>query len=169
MNIDGTNTLACTMPIKDIRSTVKIYPLPHLPIIKDLVPDLTHFFSQYASVTPWLQAEDTDNDQERLQSVSERQRLDGLYECILCACCSTSCPSYWWNGDRYLGPAALLQANRWLSDSRDSATDRRLDELDDSFGLYRCRTIMNCTSACPKGLNPARAISEIKKMLATRK
>ena len=169
MNIDGVNTLACTMPIKDIKATVKIYPLPHLPIIKDLVPDLTHFFSQYASVEPWLQAEETGNGQERLQSVSERQGLDGLYECILCACCSTSCPSYWWNSDRYLGPAALLQANRWLSDSRDSATDRRLDKLDDSFGLYRCRTIMNCTSACPKGLNPARAISEIKQMLATRK
>ena len=169
MNIDGVNTLACTMPIKEIRAAVKIYPLPHLPIIKDLVPDLTHFFRQYASVEPWLQAEETGNDKERLQSVSDRQRLDGLYECILCACCSTSCPSYWWNGDRYLGPASLLQANRWLSDSRDSATNRRLDKLDDSFGLYRCRTIMNCASACPKGLNPARAISEVKKMLATRK
>ena len=168
MNVDGVNTLACTTPIMEIKGAIKIYPLPHLPVIKDLVPDLTHFFNQYTSVEPWLQAEETESDRERFQSIPERQRLDGLYECILCACCSTSCPSYWWNGDRYLGPAALLQASRWLADSRDSAGDKRLDKLDDSFALYRCRTIMNCTTACPKGLNPAKAISEIKRMLATR-
>jgi len=169
MNIDGTNTLACTKATDSIKGDVKIYPLPHMPVQKDLVPDLKHFYAQYASVKPWLQAESPPPpDRERLQSKEEREKLDGLYECILCACCSTSCPSYWWNGDRYLGPAALLQAYRWLIDSRDEATGERLNDLEDPFRLYRCHTIMNCARTCPKGLNPAEAISEIKKMMVTR-
>lgn len=166
MNIDGGNTLACTREIKDCGDTVKIYPLPHMPVIKDLVPDLTHFFAQYASIEPWLKTETpAPADRERLQSHEERSKLSGLYECILCACCSTSCPSYWWNGDRYLGPATLLQAKRWIDDSRDEHTGQRLEELEDSFKLYRCHTIMNCTDTCPKSLNPAKAIAEIKKMM----
>ena len=169
MNIDGTNTLACTKATDSIKGDVKIYPLPHMPVQKDLVPDLKHFYAQYASVKPWLQAESPPPpDRERLQSKEDREKLDGLYECILCACCSTSCPSYWWNGDRYLGPAALLQAYRWLIDSRDEATGERLNDLEDPFRLYRCHTIMNCARTCPKGLNPAEAISEIKKMMVTR-
>jgi succinate dehydrogenase / fumarate reductase iron-sulfur subunit len=169
MNIDGVNTLACTTPIEDIRGDVKIYPLPHLPVVKDLVPDMTHFYAQYATIRPWIQTQSVaPPDRERLQSRADRAKLDGLYECILCACCSTSCPSYWWNGDRYLGPAVLLQAYRWLADSRDEATGERLDELQDPFRLYRCHTIMNCTKTCPKGLNPAKAIAEIKKMLMAR-
>jgi len=169
MNIDGTNTLACTKPIADVRGTVKIYPLPHLPVVKDIVPDLSHFYAQYATVRPWIRTQSTPPpDRERLQSPEDRDKLDGLYECILCACCSTSCPSYWWNGDRYLGPAILLQAYRWLADSRDEATGERLDELEDPFRLYRCHTIMNCTRTCPKSLNPARAIAEIKKMMLER-
>ncbi len=169
MNIDGTNTLACTKPISDIKGDVRINPLPHLQVVKDLVPDMTHFYAQYASIKPWIRTQSVPlADQERLQSQQDREKLDGLYECILCACCSTSCPSYWWNGDRYLGPAILLQAYRWLVDSRDEATGERLDELDDPFRLYRCHTIMNCTSTCPKGLNPARAIAATKKMLLQR-
>lgn len=169
MNIDGTNTLACTKPLADVKGDVKIYPLPHLPVIKDIVPDLTHFYAQYATIKPWLSTESSaPPDRERLQSRENREKLDGLYECILCACCSTSCPSYWWNGDRYLGPAILLQAYRWLSDSRDESAGERLDELEDPFRLYRCHTIMNCTRTCPKGLNPAKAIAEIKKMLLAR-
>ena len=168
MNIDGTNTLACLKSCDEVKGDVKIYPLPHMPVQKDLVPDLTHFFAQYASVKPWLQSDTPPPDRERLQSKEERAQLDGLYECILCACCSTSCPSYWWNGDRYLGPAALLQAYRWLADSRDEAAGERLDALDDPFRLYRCHTIMNCARTCPKGLNPAKAIAEIKKMMVSR-
>jgi len=169
MNIDGTNTLACTKPISDIKGDVKINPLPHLQVVKDLVPDMTHFYAQYASIKPWIRTQSVPlADQERLQSQQEREKLDGLYECILCACCSTSCPSYWWNGDRYLGPAILLQAYRWLVDSRDEDTGERLDALDDPFRLYRCHTIMNCTSTCPKGLNPGKAIAETKKMLLQR-
>jgi succinate dehydrogenase / fumarate reductase, iron-sulfur subunit len=169
MNIDGTNTLACTKATSSVKGTVKIYPLPHLPVLKDLVPDLTHFYAQYASIKPWLQTKSpAPPDKERLQSVEDREKIDGLYECILCACCSTSCPSYWWNGDRYLGPAVLLQAYRWLVDSRDEATGERLDELEDPFRLYRCHTIMNCANTCPKGLNPAKAIAEIKKMMVAR-
>ena len=170
MNIDGTNTLACTKPIADIKGDVKINPLPHLPVVKDIVPDLSHFYAQYATIRPWIRTQSTTPpDRERLQSKEDREKLDGLYECILCACCSTSCPSYWWNGDRYLGPAILLQAYRWLADSRDEATGERLDDLEDPFRLYRCHTIMNCTKTCPKGLNPAKAIAEIKKMLMTRR
>ncbi len=166
MNIDGVNTLACTKPIIEVKGKVKIFPLPHMPVIKDLVPDLTHFFRQLASIEPWLKRDESTGLTENVQTVDERNRLDGLYECILCACCSTSCPSYWWNSERYLGPAALLQANRWIMDSRDMATDERLEQLDDTFKLYRCHTIMNCTNACPKGLNPAKAIGQIKKMIA---
>ena len=169
MNIDGVNTLACIHPIQDIKGDVKIYPLPHMPVVKDLVPELTHIFAQYASVEPWLKTETpTPPDQERLQSPEERKKLDGLWECILCFCCSTSCPSYWWNGEKFLGPAILLQAYRWIADSRDEATGERLDALEDPFRLYRCHTIMNCTRTCPKGLNPAKAIGEIKKLMVTR-
>jgi len=166
MNIDGVNTLACTKPIMEVKDKVRIYPLPHMPVIKDLVSDLTHFFQQLASVEPWLKTNESTGLTESTQTVDERKRLDGSYECILCACCSTSCPSYWWNSERYLGPAALLQAYRWIVDSRDRATEDRLDQLDDTFKLYRCHTIMNCTNACPKGLNPAKAIGQIKKMIA---
>jgi succinate dehydrogenase / fumarate reductase iron-sulfur subunit len=169
MNIDGVNTLACTMAIGDIKGDVKIYPLPHMPVVKDLVPDMTHFYAQYASVKPWLQTITPPPERERLQSKEDRAKIDGLYECILCACCSTSCPSYWWNGDRYLGPAILLQAYRWIVDSRDEFTGERLDNLEDPFRLYRCHTIMNCTKTCPKGLNPAKAIAEIKKLMVERR
>jgi len=169
MNIDGTNTLACTKAIDDIKGDVKIYPLPHLPVVKDLVPDLTNFYAQYAAIKPWMLTQSTPPpDRERLQSKEDRAKLDGLYECILCASCSTSCPSYWWNGDRYLGPAALLQAYRWIADSRDESTGERLDELEDPFRLFRCHTIMNCTNTCPKGLNPGKAIAEIKRQIAMR-
>jgi succinate dehydrogenase / fumarate reductase iron-sulfur subunit len=169
MNIDGTNTLACTKAIEDVKGDVAITPLPHMEVVKDLVPDLSNFYAQYASIKPWMQTQSTTPEKERRQSKEDRQKLDGLYECILCACCSTSCPSYWWNGDRYLGPAVLLQAYRWLIDSRDEATGERLDNLEDPFRLYRCHTIMNCANACPKGLNPAKAIAEIKKMMVERK
>ncbi len=169
MNIDGVNTLACTQSIDDIKGDIKVYPLPHLPVVKDLVPDLSNFYAQYASTKPWLQSDSPAPDRERLQSEDDREKLDGLYECILCACCSTSCPSYWWNGDRYLGPAALLQAWRWIADSRDDAAGERLDELNDPFKLFRCHTIMNCTNTCPKSLNPGKAIAEIKKALVLRK
>ncbi|MEZ5580181.1 succinate dehydrogenase iron-sulfur subunit [Candidatus Competibacter phosphatis] len=169
MNIDGTNTLACTKAIGDVSGDVKVYPLPHMPVIKDLVPDLTHFYAQYASIKPWLQSITPPPERERLQSKEDRAKLDGLYECILCACCSTSCPSYWWNGDRYLGPSILLQAYRWIVDSRDEFTGERLDSLEDPFRLYRCHTIMNCTKTCPKGLNPAKAIAEIKKLMVERR
>lgn len=170
MNIDGTNTLACTRSIEECRSdTIKIYPLPHEEVIKDLVPDLTHFFAQYESIEPWLKADSAaGGGRERRQSKEDRKKLDDHYECILCACCSTSCPSYWWNGDRFLGPAALLAAHRWIDDSRDEATGERLDDLEDPFRLFRCHTIMNCTNACPKGLNPAKAIADIKKKLVMR-
>jgi succinate dehydrogenase / fumarate reductase, iron-sulfur subunit len=169
MNIDGTNTLACTKGVDECSGgAVKIYPLPHMPVVKDLVPDLTRFYAQHASIEPWLKTTTPEPEKEWTQSHSDREKLDGLYECILCACCSTSCPSYWWNGDRYLGPAVLLQAYRWLIDSRDEATGERLDNLEDPFRLYRCHTIMNCSKACPKGLNPAKAIAEVKKMMVAR-
>ncbi|MFB3134355.1 MAG: succinate dehydrogenase iron-sulfur subunit [Rhodospirillales bacterium] len=168
-NIDGINTLACTKPIADIKGDVRIYPLPHMPVVKDLVADLSLAYAQYASVKPWLQADTPPPTHERLQSPEERAKLDGLWECILCFCCQTSCPSYWWNPERYLGPAVLLQAYRWIVDSRDEVTGQRLDELDDTFRLYRCHTIMNCTNACPKGLNPGKAIGEIKSAIARRR
>ncbi len=169
MNIDGTNTLACTKAIDEVKGAVKVYPLPHMPVIKDLVPDLSQAFAQLRAIEPWLKSDTAPPDRERLQSPEERERLDGLWECILCFCCTTSCPSYWWNGDRYLGPAILLQAYRWIADSRDEATGERLDELEDPFRLYRCHTIMNCTRTCPKGLNPAKAIAEIKKLMVERR
>ncbi len=169
MNIDGENTLACLKPIEEIRGPVKIYPLPHMQVVKDLVPDLTLLYAQHRLIEPWLKTDTPEPEREWLQSKEERARLDGLYECILCFCCATSCPSYWWNADRYLGPAVLLQAWRWIADSRDEATGERLDRLDDPFRLYRCHTILNCARVCPKGLNPAKAIAEIKKTLAERK
>ncbi len=169
MNIDGTNTLACIKAIQEIRGDVKIYPLPHMKVVKDLVPDMSHFYAQYESIEPWLKTDSPPpSNTERFQSLKDREKLDGLYECILCACCSTSCPSYWWNGDKYLGPAILLQAYRWIADSRDEYTGERLDALEDPFKLYRCHTIMNCTKTCPKGLNPAKAIAEIKNQIIER-
>ncbi|WBX83732.1 succinate dehydrogenase iron-sulfur subunit [Sphingosinicella microcystinivorans] len=169
MNIDGSNTLACTKPIDEVKGDVQITPLPHMEVVKDLVPDFKHFYAQYASIKPWLQTvSTTPSGKERIQSPEDREKLDGLYECILCACCSTGCPSYWWNSDKFLGPAILLQAYRWLADSRDEMSGERLDALEDPFRLYRCHTIMNCTNVCPKGLNPAKAIAEIKKMMVER-
>jgi succinate dehydrogenase / fumarate reductase iron-sulfur subunit len=169
MNIDGTNTLACTKFISEVKGDVKIYPLPHMAVIKDLVPDLTQIFAQYQSIEPWLKTETPAPERERPQTPEDRAKLDGLWECILCFSCSTACPSYWWNGDRYLGPAVLLQAYRWIADSRDEAIGERLDQLEDPFRLYRCHTIMNCTKTCPKGLNPAKAIAEIKKLMVARR
>ena len=169
MNIDGTNTLACLKSISDVKGEVKIYPLPHMPVIKDLVPDLTNFYAQYASIKPWLQSDTPPPpDSERLQSKEDQEKIDDPSACILCACCSSSCPSYWWNSDRYLGPAALLQAYRWIVDTRDEYTGQRLDDLEDPFRLYRCHTILNCTQACPKDLNPGKSIAKIKKMMADR-
>ena len=169
MNMDGRNGLACTTAIEDIKGEVRITPLPHMEVVKDLVPDLTHVYAQYASIQPWLKSvTPAPSGRERLQSPEDRAKLDGLYECILCFCCSTGCPSYWWNSDRFLGPAVLLQAYRWLADSRDEATGERLNELEDPFRLYRCHTIMNCANVCPKGLNPAKAIAETKKLIAER-
>jgi succinate dehydrogenase / fumarate reductase, iron-sulfur subunit len=164
MNIDGKNTLACLKGMDEVKGPVAIYPLPHLKVVKDLVPDLSGFYAQHRAIEPWLRADSEPGNKERLQSPDQRKKLDGLYECILCACCSTSCPSYWWNQEKYLGPAALLQSYRWISDSRDEAKSDRLDDLEDPFKLYRCHTIMNCAQACPKGLNPAKAIAEIKKL-----
>lgn len=168
MNIDGTNTLACTKSISDMKNDVKVYPLPHMPVVKDLVPDLTHAYAQLASIEPYLKTESPAPSRERLQSPEEQALIDEASSCILCFCCSTSCPSYWWNGDRFLGPAILLMAYRWIADSRDEATGERLDQLEDPFRLYRCHTIMNCTRTCPKGLNPAKAIAEIKKLMVAR-
>jgi succinate dehydrogenase / fumarate reductase, iron-sulfur subunit len=169
MNIDGGNTLACLKTIDEIKGAVRISPLPHMSVVKDLVPDLSQAYAQYRSIKPWMQADTpAPPDAERLQSKEERAKLDGMWECILCFCCSTSCPSYWWNGDRYLGPATLLAAYRWIADSRDEHTGQRLDELEDPFKLYRCHTIMNCTDTCPKGLNPAKAIGAIKQLIVER-
>jgi succinate dehydrogenase / fumarate reductase, iron-sulfur subunit len=173
MNIDGTNTLACLKAIDDVKGDVKINPLPHMPVLKDLVPNLDHVYAQYAAIEPWLKTDSPAPTRERLQSAEDADHLNGLdgrgpSACILCFCCSTSCPSYWWNGDRFLGPAILLQAYRWIADTRDEATGERLDQLEDPFRLYRCHTIMNCTKTCPKGLNPAKAIAEIKKLMVAR-
>jgi succinate dehydrogenase / fumarate reductase iron-sulfur subunit len=166
MNINGLNTLACTKACEDLAGDVRIYPLPHLPVVKDLVPDLSRFYAQYASVKPWLITRSpAPANRERLQSKHDQEKIDRPSACILCACCSAGCPSYWWNSDRYLGPGALLAAYRWIIDSRDEATAERLAALEDPFKLYRCHTIMNCTEACPKDLNPAKAIGEIKKMI----
>ncbi len=169
MNINGVNGLACITDVAGLKQSIRVRPLPGMEVIRDLVVDTTHFFDQYRSVKPWLQAETPVPEHERLQTPDERAELDGMYECILCACCTTSCPSWWWNGDRFLGPAALLQADRWIKDSRDEATGERLDQLEDSFKLYRCHQIMNCMEACPKSLNPTRAIDHIKRALLARK
>jgi succinate dehydrogenase / fumarate reductase iron-sulfur subunit len=169
MNINGENTLACIKTVQDIKGDIVIYPLPHMPVVKDLVPDLTEAYAQYELVEPWLQTNSAVSpDKEHLQSPEERAKLDGLWECVLCYCCTTSCPSYWWNSDRYLGPATLLQAYRWIADSRDENIGERLDNLEDPFRLYRCHTIMNCTKTCPKNLNPAKAIAKIKQMMVER-
>lgn len=170
MNIDGDNTLACLHYIdkENMSKATKIYPLPHMFVMKDLVTDFSNFYEQYRSIEPWLQPKEgkKPGQAEYLQSREDRAKLDGMYECILCACCSTACPSYWWKGDKYLGPAVLQQAYRWIEDSRDGATAKRLADLDDAFKVYRCHTIMNCTKTCPKHLNPAKAIGNIKKRLA---
>ncbi len=168
-NINGTNTLACTTHLSDLKGDIKIYPLPHMPVIKDLVPDLDLAYAQYEAIEPWIKADSQPPERERPQSPEDRAKIDGLWECILCFSCQTSCPSYWWNSDRYLGPAILLQAYRWLADTRDEATGERLDELEDPFRLYRCHTILNCTRTCPKELNPGKAIGEIKSMLLSRR
>src|SRR6266480_3391665 len=169
MNIDGVNTLACLTPMDSLKKgTSRITPLPHLQVLKDLIPDLSGLYAQYELIEPWLQTDQPPPDRERHQSQEERAQLDGLWECILCFCCSTSCPSYWWNQDRYLGPSILLQSYRWLADSRDQRTGERLDRLEDPFRLYRFHILMNCTKTCPKGLNPARAISNTKRMMAER-
>lgn len=165
MNINGTNTLACLQPIPNDEKMVTIYPLPHLDVIKDLVPDLTQIYNHYKSIEPWLKRKDNSTTHEIVQTKQDRKKLDGLYECILCFCCTTSCPSYWWNGDKYLGPAVLMQAYRWITDSRDQYTKERLEALNDEFKLYRCHTIMNCAVTCPKHLNPGAAIASIKRRM----
>jgi len=174
MNIDGTNTLACTKGIDEVDGDIKVTPLPHMPVVKDLVPDLNHVYAQYSSIEPWMKTSSPAPTKERLQSPEDADLLNGHdgkgpSACILCFCCSTSCPSYWWNADRFMGPAVLLQAYRWIADTRDEATGERLDQLEDPFRLYRCHTIMNCTNTCPKGLNPAKAIAEIKKLMVARR
>jgi succinate dehydrogenase / fumarate reductase iron-sulfur subunit len=168
MNINGRNGLACILQLDALKQPITLRPLPGLPVIRDLVVDLTQFYNQYRTVKPWLINKDPEPEIERLQSPEERARLDGLYECVLCACCTTACPSFWWNPDRFLGPAALLQASRFLNDSRDQATGERLDDLDDPYRLFRCHTIMNCTDVCPKELNPAKAIGHIRQLLLKR-
>ena len=169
MNIGGTNYLACLKGISEVDGPITVYPLPHMEVVRDLVPDMTNFYAQHRSIEPWLKTDTPAPPKEWRQSRQDRELLDGLYECILCACCSTSCPSYWWNSDRYLGPAILLQAYRWVIDSRDEATGERLDNLEDPFRLFRCHTIMNCAKACPKGLSPAKAIAELKKLMVQRR
>ena len=168
MNINGKNGLACLTNMRSLPETVILKPLPGLPVIRDLFVDMTGFFKQYHSIRPWLVNEDLAPDKERLQSPVARDELNGLYECILCACCSSACPSFWWNPDKYVGPAGLLQAFRFLVDDRDQASGERLDNLQDPYRLFRCRTILNCTDVCPKGLNPALAISKIKEMMVRR-
>ena len=168
MNIDGKNTLACLTPLKEKMS---IFPLPHMPVVKDLACDMTNFYEQYKEIKPWLQNDkitvDNLGEEQLMQTKEERKKLDGMYECILCACCTTSCPSYWWNGDNgYLGPAVLMQAYRWIEDSRDNKTKERMEYVDDAMKLYRCKSIMNCSNTCPKGLNPGKAIGELKKKIS---
>ena len=173
MNIDGVNTLACLKPIEEVNGEIRIYPLPHMPVVKDLVPDLSKAYDQLASIKPWLQSSNeifnasTNSLEEKKQSPKDREKLDGQWECVLCFCCTTSCPSYWWNSDEYLGPAVLMQAARWVNDSRDAERKNRLKAVNDSMKLYRCHSIMNCTRSCPKGLNPAKAIADLKKAIVT--
>ncbi len=168
LNINGVNALACVTPLAGLKEPIEIRPLPRLPVIRDLVVDLSQFYRHYRAVKPYLINLDHEPERERLQSPAERAELDGLYECILCACCTTACPSFWWNPERFLGPAALLQAYRFIADSRDQATEARLDFLEDPYRLFRCHTIMNCVEVCPKGLNPTAAIGKIKAMLVKR-
>ena len=168
MNVNGKNRLACLTPVQELAEPITLRPLPGLPVIRDLIIDMSQFYQQYRTVKPWLVNNDPEPEYERLQSPQDRDKLDGLYECILCACCSTACPSFWWNPDKFLGPAALLQANRYIQDSRDQATDERLDELEDPYKLFRCHTIMNCVDVCPKDLNPTAAIGHIKQMMLKR-
>ena len=168
MNINGKNGLACTTPLAGLREPVKVRPLPGLPVVRDLVVDMSQFYRQYESIKPYLLNDSPPPEKERLQSPAERAELDGLYECVLCACCSTSCPSFWWNPDKFVGPAGLLQAYRFIADSRDTAANARLDDLEDPYRLFRCHTIMNCVDACPKGLNPTRAIGKIKEIMVRR-
>ena len=163
MNIDGKNTLACLTPLKP---KMVLYPLPHMPIVRDLIPNMKHFYEQYATIKPWLHSTKPSDNKEHIQSIEDRKKLDGMYECILCACCSTSCPSYWWNSDEYLGPAVLMQAYRWIEDSRDENTEERIEFVNDAMKLYRCKTIMNCSNTCPKGLNPGQAIGKLKQRIA---
>ena len=176
MNINGVNTLACIKPMSEVKNVIKIYPLPHLRVIKDLVPDLSNAYKQLESIKPWIERNGKDQKSSKLKELSEnkqnpkdRSKLDGKWECVLCFCCTTSCPSYWWNDEKYLGPAVLLQASRWINDSRDTKRKERLRELDDSLKLYRCHSIMSCTNSCPKGLNPAKEIADIKKFIVTQK
>lgn len=168
MNINGRNGLACIMPLTGLKTPVQVRPMPGMPVVRDLIVDLEQFYKQYRAVKPWLVNHDPVPEVERRQSPEERERLDGLYECILCGCCSTACPSFWWNPDKFLGPAALLQAWRFLADSRDQATDERLADLEGPFKLFRCHTIMNCVEVCPKGLNPTHAIGQIKELMVKR-
>ncbi len=171
MNIDGVNTLACLKPISEVKKDINIYPLPHMRVVKDLVPDLSKAYKQLEFIEPWLEINEKENkkikNEEIKQSISDRANLDGKWECVLCFCCTTACPSYWWNSDEYLGPAVLLQASRWINDSRDDKRKERLKKINDSMKLYRCHSIMNCTRSCPKGLNPAKAIADIKKAIVT--
>lgn len=168
MNINGKNGLACVTKISDLKEPVKLRPLPGLPIIRDLIVDMTQFFKQYNSIKPFVINHDPPPEKERLQSPADRLQLDGLYECILCACCSTACPSFWWNPDKFVGPAGLLAAYRFIADSRDQAVNERLDNLEDPYRLFRCHTIMNCVDVCPKGLNPSLAIGKIREMMVKR-
>ncbi|MFZ2294133.1 MAG: succinate dehydrogenase iron-sulfur subunit [Polaromonas sp.] len=165
ININGRNGLACVTPVRSLKQPIVLRPLPSFPVIRDLVVDMTQFYKQYYSIKPYLINHDVPPEKERLQSLQERDELNGFYECILCACCSSQCPSFWWNPDKFVGPAGLLQAWRFLADSRDQATDERLDDLNDAYRLFRCRTIMNCTEVCPKGLEPSRAIEKIRLMI----
>ena len=176
MNIDGVNTLACLKPMSEVKNDIKIYPLPHMRVVKDLVPDLNEAYKQLESIKPWIDRDEKTESksvkvstEEQKQSPKDRAKLDGKWECVLCFCCTTSCPSYWWNSDKYLGPAVLLQASRWINDSRDGKRKQRLQEINDSLKLYRCHSIMNCTRSCPKDLNPAKAIADIKKAIVTEK
>jgi len=170
MNINGTNGLACITPLSDLKQPIELRPLPGMPVIRDLIVNMEPFFKQYKAVKPWLIVdEEPQPESERIQSIEDREKLDGLYECILCGCCSAACPSYWWNPDRFMGPAALLQASRFIQDSRDEAKAERLEQLDDAYKLFRCHTIMNCVQVCPKGLNPTKAIGKIKQEMLKQK
>jgi succinate dehydrogenase / fumarate reductase iron-sulfur subunit len=168
MNINGRNGLACVTPLSGLKQPIELRPLPGLPVVRDLVVDMSQFYKQYRSIKPYLINNEPEPEIERLQSPEDREKLDGLYECILCACCSTACPSFWWNPDKFVGPAGLLQAYRFIADTRDQATSERLDNLEDPYRLFRCHSIMNCVDVCPKGLNPTGAIGKIKEMLVKR-